>query len=47
MLRITLNKVINPFPSSVPLWHRLAKISILILEGIIEKKKKKKKSLFV
>ena len=28
----------NPFPSSVP---RLAKHSILILEGIIKKKKKK------
>ena len=27
----------NPFPSSVPIWHRLAKHSILILEGIIKK----------
>ena len=27
-----------PFPPSVPLWHRLAKHSILILEGIIKKK---------
>ena len=27
----------NPFPSSVPVWHRLAKLSILILEGIIKK----------
>ena len=25
---------INPFPPSVPLWHRLAKLLILILEGI-------------
>ena len=29
--------VINPFPPSVPIWHRLAKLSILILEGIIKK----------
>ena len=28
---------LNPFPSSVPIWHRLAKLSILILEGIIKK----------
>ena len=28
----------NPFPPSVPIWHRLAKHSILILEGIIKKK---------
>ena len=28
---------INPFPPSVPIWHRLAKLSILILEGIIKK----------
>ena len=27
----------NPFPPSVPIWHRLAKLSILILEGIIKK----------
>ena len=27
----------NPFPPSVPIWHRLAKHSILILEGIIKK----------
>ena len=27
---------INPFPPSVPIWHRLAKLSILILEGIIK-----------
>ena len=29
--------VFNPFPMSVPIWHRLAKLSILILEGIIKK----------
>ena len=28
---------LNPFPPSVPIWHRLAKLSILILEGIIKK----------
>ena len=28
----------NPFPPSVPIWHRLAKLSTLILEGIIKKK---------
>ena len=27
----------NPFPPSVPIWHRLAELSILILEGIIKK----------
>ena len=28
---------VNPFPPSVPIWHRLAKIClILILEGIIK-----------
>ena len=27
----------NPFPPSVPIWHRLVKLSILILEGIIKK----------
>ena len=27
----------NPFPPSVPVWHRSAKLSILILEGIIKK----------
>ena len=27
---------INPFPPSVAIWHRLAKLSILILEGIIK-----------
>ena len=27
----------NPFPPSVPIWHRLAKHSILILEGITKK----------
>ena len=29
--------MINPFPPSVPIWHRLAKLSILILERIIKK----------
>ena len=28
---------INPFPPRVPIWHRLGKLSILILEGIIKK----------
>ena len=28
---------INPFPNSVPICHRSAKLSILILEGIIKK----------
>ena len=28
---------INPFPQSVPIWQRLAKVSILILEGTIKK----------
>ena len=28
---------ISPFPPSVPIWRRLAKLSILILEGIIKK----------
>ena len=27
----------NPFPPSVPIWHRLVKLSILILEGTIKK----------
>ena len=27
----------NPFPPSVPIWHRSAKLSILILEGSIKK----------
>ena len=34
---ITNNKDINPFPPSVPIWQRLAKLSILILEGTIKK----------
>ena len=29
--------LLNPFPPSVPIWHRLAKLSISILEGIIKK----------
>ena len=31
------SRIFNPFPPSVPLWPRLAKLSILILEGIIKK----------
>ena len=27
----------NPFPPSVPIWQRLAKVLILILEGTIKK----------
>ena len=27
----------NPFPLSMPIWQRLAKLSIMILEGIIKK----------
>ena len=33
----SLNILFNSFPSSVPIWHRLAKHSILILEGIMKK----------
>ena len=29
--------MINSFPPIVPIWHRLAKILILIKEGIIKK----------
>ena len=29
--------MINHFPPSVPVWQRLAKLSILILEGTIKK----------
>ena len=32
-----LQLFLNPFPPSVPIWHRFAKLSILILEGIIKK----------
>ena len=32
-----LGESLNPFPPSVPIWHRLAEASILILEGIIKK----------
>ena len=35
--RVTLCFKFNPFPPSVPKWHRLAKLSILILEGIVKK----------
>ena len=34
--RVTDNNF-NPFPPSAPIWQRLAKLSILILEGIIQK----------
>ena len=26
----------NPFPPSVPIWHSLSKLPILVLEGIIK-----------
>ena len=32
-----LTNLFNPLPPSVPIWHHLAKLSILILEGIIKK----------
>ena len=35
--KIKIYKLFNPFPPSVPVWHRLAKHSILILERIIKK----------
>ena len=35
--RETKRRKLNPFPPSVPIWHRSAKHSILILEGIIKK----------
>ena len=28
---------VNPFPPSVPIWHRLAKLSTIILEGMFKK----------
>ena len=31
------HSLINTFPPSVPIWHRLAKLSISFLEGIIKK----------
>ena len=31
-----LTNLFNPFPPSVPIWHRLEKLSILILEGFIK-----------
>ena len=31
------SKSFNPFPPRVPIWHRLVKLSILILEGTIKK----------
>ena len=34
---VSVKSVFDTFPPSVPLWHRLAKFSILILEGIIKK----------
>ena len=37
MESIILLRRVNPFPPSMPIWHRLAKLSILILEGIIKK----------
>ena len=35
--RIQIEHNFSPFPPSVPIWHRLAKLSILISEGIIKK----------
>ena len=35
--KMRIYKFVYPFPPSVPIWHRLAKLSILILEGIIKK----------
>ena len=32
-----LGTIFIPFPPSVPIWQRLAKLSILILEGTIKK----------
>ena len=32
-----IGSLINPTSPSVSIWHRLAKLSILILEGIIKK----------
>ena len=34
---------VNPFPPSAPIWHRLAKLSILNLEGIIKKNSYKRR----
>ena len=36
-LSVRESEHINPFPPSVPIWQRLAKLSILILEGTIKK----------
>ena len=38
MLSIQPVRQINPFPPSVLIWHRLAKILVLIWEGIIKNK---------
>ena len=32
-----ISNLFNPFPPSVPIWHHLANLSILILEGTIKK----------
>ena len=37
ILETIIFSYINPFPPSVPICHRLAKLSILNLEGIIKK----------
>ena len=34
---MSLQISINPFPPSVPIWQRLAKLPMLILEGTIKK----------
>ena len=36
-LLLSYNYFVNPFLPSAPIWHRLTKLSIFILEGIIKK----------
>ena len=36
-MKENLPNLFNPFPPSVPIWHRLAKLAILILESFIKK----------
>ena len=36
MLPAPMLEEVNRFPPSVPIWHRLAKLSVLNLEGIIK-----------
>ena len=35
--KIEVQGIFNPFPPSAPIWDRLGKLSILILEGITKK----------